>query len=498
MDEISYLSYDPVGLAQLLKKKEISAQEVVEVAFQRLEKVNKQLNAVIRTRKEKVLDEIQSLNVMEQPFAGVPILLKDISQTIKGEPMTNGSKLFMKNRAAKDSNFVATLRKTGFLFLGHTNVPEFGLKNITEPEIYGAAKNPWNECYSPGGSSGGAAASVAAGIVPLAGGNDGGGSIRIPASFTSLVGLKPTRGRTPVGPGVGRQWQGASIDFILSRTVRDSAALLDYLQTIQPEAAFQTPLYNGSFFNDVQHHDKQRFRIAFSTKSPVGTPVSEEAKAAVYQTVKWLEAEGHIVEEKENGVNGVRLMENYYLMNAGEMAAMFLSLEKMLGRSLTYDDMEIVSWVLYKAGERVSAAEFALSIEEWDIAAMQMASFHQTYDLFLTPTTAFPAPKIGELMQTEQDIEKLMNIEKLSSLEQQQLIYDMFEPSLTFTPFTQLANLTGQPAISVPVHKTKNGLPLGVQFIAPKGRENWLLNLAHDIEQSDLWIGMQGNPYFDK
>lgn len=496
MDKQSYISEDGIGLAELIKKKKVSPKELVEAAYDRIGEVNPQLNAVVRTRKEKVLKEISDLQIGEQPFAGVPLLLKDISQAVEGEPLTSGSKLFLDNIARRDSNFVARLRKAGFLFIGHTNTPEFGLKNITEPEIHGPTRNPWNPEYSSGGSSGGAAASIASGIVPIAGASDGGGSIRIPASFTSLVGLKPTRGRTPVGPGVGRQWQGASIDFVLSRSVRDSAALLDVLQTVQTEAAFQTPLFPGSFLNEINKPNNQKFRIAFTTESPVGTPVSEEAKHAIYKTVQWLEEQGHIVEEKVNNVDGIRLMENYYIMNNGEMAGMVDSMEKALGRAITANDMEIVSWVLTVAGKSVTAAEFTQSIAEWDVAAAQMAQFHQNFDLYLTPSTAYSAPQIGELTHSEKEIAELLKISTLNKFDQQKLVYKMFEPSLTYTPYTQLANLTGQPAISVPIHLTVNGLPLGVQFMAPKGKEDWLLKIASEMEQSDIWVGMKGNQIY--
>ncbi|GIN84305.1 amidase [Heyndrickxia sporothermodurans] len=496
MDWQSYKAEDAVGLASLVKKKVVSPKELVDTAFNRLEEVNPVLNAVVRSRQEKVYQELELLHIDDQPFAGVPILLKDISQAIEGEPLSSGSKLFMDYYAKRDSNFVARLRKAGFLFIGHTNTPEFGLKNITEPEIHGPTRNPWNTDFSPGGSSGGAAASVSAGIVPLAGASDGGGSIRIPASFTGLFGLKPTRGRTPVGPGVGRQWQGASIDFVLSRSVRDSAALLDILQTLQPEAAFQTPLFQGSYFEELKKKTSKKFRIAFTVESPVGTPVSEEAKHAVFKTVQWLEEQGHEVEEKNNEVDGLRLMENYYIMNNGEMAGMVDSMERSLGREITARDMEIVAWVLTVAGKSVTAAEFTQSIAEWDVAAAQMADFHRTYDLYLTPTTAFAAPKVGELTHREKEIAELLKISELSKIDQQKLVYDMFEPSLTYTPYTQLANLTGQPAISIPVHITNTGLPIGVQFMATKGKEDWLLKLASLIEQSDLWVGMKGNPMF--
>jgi amidase len=496
MDKLTYAALDGIDLANLIKMKEISPKELVDAAFARLAEVNPILNAVIRTRREKVLKEAEQLQIDEQPFAGVPIVLKDISQAIAGEPLTSGSKLFLNHIAKWDSNFVARLREAGFLFIGHTNTPEFGLKNITEPEVHGATRNPWHIDYSPGGSSGGSAASVASGIVPIAGASDGGGSIRIPASFTGLFGLKPTRGRTPVGPGTGRQWQGASIDFALTRSVRDSAALLDILQTIQPEAAFQTPLFAGSYLEEIAKEPKQKFRIAFSTISPVGTPVSEEAKRAVYKTARWLEEQGHAVEEKENTVDGIRLMENYYTMNCGEMAGLIDLLEKRIGRAITVADMEIVAWVLTAAGKQVTAAQFTQSLAEWDIAAAQMTVFHQNYDFYVTPATASSAPKVKELTHTEKEIAELMRVGELTKSEQQKLVWDMFEASLTYTPFTQLANLTGQPAMSVPVHLTADGLPLGVQFVAPKGKEDWLLHIAHQLENSELWVGMKGNPLF--
>lgn len=494
----SYSSYDALGLASLVKAREVSPRELVEAAFTRLDEINPVINAVIRTRREAALKEADEMPINDnsRPFAGVPFLLKDISQSIAGEPITCGAMLMKNNVARWDSNYVARVRKAGFIPLGHTNTPEFGLKNITENVLHGPARNPWNLDYSPGGSSGGAAAAVASGIVPVAGASDGGGSIRIPASFTGLFGLKPTRGRTPVGPGFGRQWQGASIDFALTRSVRDSAAMLDLLQVLQPEAAFQTPLYPGVYLDDLYYPVQRKLRVAFTTASPVGTPVSAEAVNAVSKTVQWLEAEGHEVEEILSPVDGVRLIENYYTMNAGEVAAMFVSLERSMGRSIMASDVDIITWVLGEAGKQVSAAEFVHSLEEWDVAAAQMSELFNHYDLFITPTNASSAPKIGELTHRPEEIEKLLHVSQLPKEEQQQLIYDMFEPSLTYTPFTQLANLTGQPAMSIPVHLSSTGLPIGVQVMANKGREDLLLQLAAQLEQSSLWVGMKGNPLF--
>lgn len=494
----TYMNLDAIDLAELIHNKEVKPSELVELSFQQLEKVNPILNAVTHHRKEKVIEEAKKFNSDQRPFSGVPILLKNISQSLKGEPLTSGASLFKSNISKNDSNYVGKLREAGFLFLGHSNTPEFGLKNITEPHVYGPTRNPWNIDYSPGGSSGGAASAIASGIVPIAGASDGGGSIRIPASFSGLVGLKPTRGRTPVGPGVGRQWQGASIDFVLSRSVRDSAAMLDVLQVVQQEAAFNTPLLPGSSLKALNEPVKQ-LKIAYTTQSPVDTPVSEDAKMAVRKVVEWMEKEGHMIEEKDHPVDGIQLMKDYFLMNSGEMASLIEKVEGALGRRVTEKDVEVETWMLYLAGQSVTASKYAASLASWDIAAAKMALFHQTYDLFITPATADTAPKIGELTHSDENARQLiMRMNEAKNSEQQQdIIWDMFLPSLTYTPFTQLANLTGQPAISIPTYVSSAGLPLGVQMIAPKGEERLLLQLASLIEQTDLWMGMKSNPFFE-
>ncbi len=498
MDLHTYVTLDAIEMAELIRKKEVTPKELLELSFQQLEKVNPTLNAITHLRKEAVLQEANEVNNENASFAGIPFLLKD-TQAQKGEKVTSGSKLLHRNIADQDSNLVAKFREAGLLLMGHTNAPEFALKNITEAEFYGPTRNPWNLDHSPGGSSGGSAAMIASGVVPMAGASDGGGSIRIPASFSSLFGLKPTRGRTPVGPGAGRQWHGAAVDFVLSRSVRDSAAMLNKLQVIQPEAAFQVPLYAGNYVDALQQSFEKPLRIGFTTQSPVGTPVSEAAKLAVEKTAKWLESQGHIVEETENGVDGKQLMRNYFLMNSGEISTLFQQLEQAFGRALTADDVEIETWVLNEAGKSVSAAEFSASLASWDTAAAQMAKFHETYDFYMTPATAFTAPKIGELTHSKDKQEQFRSrITTISKDKQQELINEMFLPSLTCTPFTQLANLTGQPAMSVPVYLSKEGLPLGVQFVASKGEEHRLLKLASQLEQSELWIGMNGNPYFNE
>lgn len=489
-----YIQLDGIAIAELIRNKEVKKEEIIDLSFKQLERVQ-DLNAVTETRREKVYEESKTT---EGPLAGVPIFLKDLSQSIKGDRSTGGARLFAQSFANVTANFVKKLQETGTSILGYSTTPEFGLKNITEPKLHGPTRNPWNKNYSPGGSSGGAAALVASGVVPIAGASDGGGSIRIPASFCGLVGLKPTRGRTPVGPGYGRQWHGAAINFVLTRSVRDCAFMLSELQVIQEEAAFQTPLFPGRYEEEMKRDFKKKLKVGFTTESPVATPVSREAKEAVLKVVHWLEKQGHFVEEVDTEIDGDKLIRDYYLMNSGEMATLLMQVEKELGRKITANDVEIETWLLYRAGLNVSAAEFSLSIASWDLAAEKMARLHDTYDFYLTPATGYPAPKVGELTHSEEkEMYLCEEIEKRKPKEQQQLIYDMFLPSLAYTPFTQLANLTGQPGISLPVHVTESNLPLGVQVIAPKGKEHRLLQLAYQLEQTDLWVGMKGNPYFN-
>lgn len=478
---------DGLFYAEQIRNKFVTPKELVEQAFQLIEKENPRLNAVIHTRKEHALKEAEERDFSGKPFGGVPILLKGLGQSLAGEPSTSGANLLKDSVATQTSHFAQALIDAGFIVIGQTNVPEFGFKNITEPELYGPSRNPWNLDYSPGGSSGGAAASVASGMVPISGASDGGGSIRIPASFTGLVGLKPTRGRTPIGPGSGRNWQGASISFALTKSIRDTAAMMDVLQTIQPAAAFQTPLFAEGYMTALDK-TPPKFSIAYSLESPVLSEVSEEAKKAVLKTVDWLKAQGHTVVEKTPPIDGVDLMKSYYVMNSGETTAMMESIETTLQRKLTIDDMELVTWVLYNAGKTISAAAYSKTLNTWDRAAEVMAEFNEEFDLFLTPATADSAPKVGTSWQDETMLERMRTITEVDSAAQQQVVWDMFDKSLPITPFGMQANLTGQPSISLPVHLTAEGLPLGVQFTAPKGKEDWLLAIGRDMEADGQFI----------
>ncbi|MGD6962526.1 amidase [Fictibacillus phosphorivorans] len=497
MKGFNYKDYDGLGLAELVRKKEVQPIELLEESIKRIDTLNPKINAVINTMYEKA--RVMADNEQSGPFAGVPTLLKNISQEVEGEPITAGSKAFLSYRAKIDSEYVRRLRKAGVVLVGQTNVPEFALVAYTEPVQYGPTRNPWNLKHTPGGSSGGSAAAVASGMVPFAGANDGGGSIRIPASYCGLFGLKPTRGRTPVGPNLGRSWQGASAEHVLTRTVRDSAAMLDQLHGHEKAGAFYTPKYKGSFLDASSTPIDGKLRIAFSVTSPIKTEVHPECRDAVLNSARILESMGHDVEEVDAPVDGLKLAKSYLTMYFGETAATLTSLESILGRKVTYRDVEPSTWLLGLLGKATSAEEFVLSIREWDIAALQMETFHETYDFYITPTTAFPPAMIGELQPTapEQFLIRTVGRTGLGGLLKKAGIVDQIaRKNLARTPFTQLANLTGQPAMSVPMHLTEDGLPIGVQVIAARGHENLLLQLAGELEQSEHWIDVRQNPLF--
>ena len=497
MSAFPYTDYDAIGLVELIRSKEVKSTEVIEAAINRIETINPELNAVIH----KMYDKARVADKKPEQFkvfSGLPVLLKNMTQEIEGEPISSGSKSLTNYCAEKDSTFVKRLRETGTVILGQTNVPEFSLMGITEPVVYGPTRNPWNLNYTPGGSSGGAGAAVASGMVPVAGANDGGGSIRIPAAYCGLFGIKPTRGRTPVGPAAGRNWQGASADHVLTRSVRDSAAFLDELKMTEKGAAFYTPEYEGSYFQCVQKPLNKPLKIAFSVQSPLGTEVDADCIAAVKKAVALLESLGHHVEEKSAPVDGKKIADSYLMLYFGEVSASIGNLENILGRKAKSTDVEPSTWLLGLLGDATSAGEFVLSLREWDKAAYAMEAFHEDFDLYLTPTTAFPPAKIGELEL--KSMEKLL-IKAVGSLRMGKIlkktgmINQIAEQSLKRTPFTQLANLTGQPAMSVPLYMTEEGLPCGVQFMAARGREDLLFQLAGVLEKTNQWTDLSKNHY---
>jgi amidase len=484
-----YDQYDAMGLAELVAKGDVTAAELCETAIERVETVNPELNAVV-TPMFDIGREAAQKELPKGPFIGVPFLLKDLMYAYAGVPLSSGCKAYKDFVPAHDSEMVRRYKNAGVVVIGKTNTPEFGLMGVTEPELFGPCRNPWHTDHTPGGSSGGTASAVAAGMVPMAAGGDGGGSIRIPSSCCGLFGLKPTRGRNPSGPDHGQPWQGAVQEHVLTRSVRDSAAMLDAVHGPDPGAPYIIAPPARPYFEEV-NADPGTLTIGFTTASPIGTPVDPECVRTVMKTVKLLEALGHRVEEKETGVDGKALAKSYLTMYFGEVAADLEELKTYLGRKVTTDDVEALTYTLGLLGRTFSAGNFVEAMRCWDRSARQMGMFFQEFDLFLTPTTAFPPAKIGELLPRSGEKILMAMVNKLGLgglLKASGIVDQLAEKSLERTPFTQVANLCGLPAMSVPLHWTPDGLPCGAHFIAPAGDEAALFRLAGQLEQASPWF----------
>jgi amidase len=463
-----YSNYDGLGLAELVKKKEIKPAELVEAAVERIERHNPQLNAVVF----KAYDEARAMANMDLsgPFAGVPMLLKDILGFKKGWPNRSGSRFVPAVPFPFDSTLVVRFQAAGLIPLGKTNVPEFGALPFTEPKLYGPARNPWNPGYSTGGSSGGSAAAVAAGIVPLAHANDGGGSIRIPASCCGLVGLKPTRGRNPLGPAIGDIMGGLVAEHVVSRSVRDTAAALD--ATAGPEIGdpYAAPPPPGSYLEATKSEPKT-LRIAFTTRTPDGE-VDPECKAATEAAAKLCAKLGHHVEEGRPQLRAddeANFGRCFIMIWAAGLAMTVELYAKTFGKTPASEDFEGLTWGLYQFGKTISAAQYQLCWASLQASSRQIARSQQTYDAWITPVLGRPPLEIGAFNLDETDVARgLAPIER-------------------YVPFTGVQNVTGQPAISLPLASSKSGLPIGVQFVGRFGEEHLLLQLAAQIERAEPW-----------
>ena len=484
-----YNHYDGLGLADLMSSGAVSVQEVMEAAITQIETLNPLLNAVnypmFAEGRRRVAEGLP-----EGRFQGVPFLLKDQMAAYAGIPMASGCRALKQYVPDFDSELVKRYKRTGVITLGKTNVPEFGLIPATEPLGFGPTRNPWNTDHSSGGSSGGAAAAVAGGMVPLASGNDGGGSIRIPSSCCGLFGLKPSRGRTPSGPRDGEYWQGATVQHVITRTVRDSAAMLDLTHGADAGAPFVIPSPAESYLNALQRPPR-RLKIAFNTHSPIDSVVHPVCKAAVMETARLVESLGHHPIETQPAINGDEYAQSYAIMNFGEVAADLEELQAFLKRRLESDDVETLTAIAGLLGRTFSAGDFVRSLRQWGRMGRIMGEFFQDYDLYLTPTLAYPPPLIGELQpkRHEQMAMKVVTALGVGSILKASGIVDkLARQNISFTPFTMLANMTGIPAMSVPLHWTPEGLPVGVQFFAPFGDETTLFQLAAQLEEAQPWF----------
>lgn len=477
-----YRAHDATGLAQLVAAKEVSAAELLAVARERAEAVNPQLNAIVRDVPAAPTDELSG------PFAGVPFLIKDLAQDFAGLPTSSGSRALMSTPAPEHATVVQRWLDAGLVVFGKTNTPEFGAKGITEPEAWGPTRNPWDLTRSPGGSSGGSAAAVAAGIVPCAGANDGGGSIRIPAACCGLVGLKPGRGLTPSGPATSESMHGAAVQGVVSRTVRDTAAMLDVLAGGEPGGPYVPGLPSAPFASCVGT-DPGTLRIGVRVPSAINPKPHREAVAAVDNAVRALTELGHHVEELpqapfDDAVLARDFLLTWFVYTAWELA----EAKRLTGAG--DDAFERDTLILASIGRATSSVDYVAAVQRRHEHTQRLTTFFESYDLLLTPTLATPPPKIGEfdlpvVLQRASDL--LIKTRSAGLLRHTNIVDDMVDKNLNWVPYTQLANLTGRPAISLPLHWTADGLPLGVQFVAPLGGESLLIRLAAQLEQAVPW-----------
>lgn len=454
-DEFAKL--DGLGLADLVRRKEVAALELVDLAIATIERLDPRLNAV----PIRVFDaaRAQAKQALSGPFAGVPFLAKDLGLEWRGLPVTQGARYFRGYVPAFDAELAARWRKTGLIPLGRTTAPEFGLNVATEPKLYGIARSPWNPAHTPGGSSGGAGAALAARMVPVAHANDGGGSIRIPASHCNLFGLKPTRGRTPVGPAFGELWNGHAINHALPRTVRDSAALLDATAGPSPGDPYAAPEKPASYLAETAR-PPGRLRIAASWTGPKDYTVAPEVAATVQAAARLLGELGHTVEEARPTYDHAALEQGHGVVIAANMAADIVECTAFLGRAPATDDLEPDTWELIRFGQKLSAEVFERARRSLHRQSRLIGAFFETYEVLLTPVVAVPPPRHGET-----------TVDRLSH----------------FIAFTFPWNATGQPACSVPFGWTKDGLPIGIQLVGRFGDETTLLKLAAQIEAARPW-----------
>ena len=467
---------DAVGQAELVRTGAASPTELVDAAIARIGSVNPQLDAVIRERFDRARSEATG-DLPDGPFRGVPFLLKDLSCEVAGEPLHEGMR-FLRDAGYVASHTDALARRflaAGFVVLGRTNTPELGLLPTTEPEAYPPTHNPWKLGHTPGGSSGGSAAAVASGMVPVAHANDGGGSIRIPASCCGVVGLKPTRGRVPNGSDFNEITNFLIVEHVVSRTVRDTAAILDVTGAPRPVGATRAPTPAGPFAAEVGR-EPGRLRIGLLDHLPTGTgTVDPECVTAVRHAATLLEGLGHSIEPSfPDAWSDPEAMLRFSSVWAAECALTVDDWSAKVGRDATEDDLEPLTWVLTGMGRRVTAPEWMRTVMTAFADARRAEQWWRDadgdgFDLLLTPTLAEPPVPHGRFGSTRED--------PLGG----------FIRAGEFVPFTTQANISGQPAISLPVHWTPDGRPVGVQLMAGFGREDLLIRVAAQLEAAAPW-----------
>lgn len=467
MDE--YASYDGLALAELVRGGQVSAKELNAIAVEAMGPANDKLNFLVGDLSRDAEESLARLDP-ESPFAGVPSLVKDVGPRMAGALQEMGSRLAQGLVATEDSELMRRYRRAGLIFIGRSNTPELGTAFTTEPLVNGPTRNPWNPALSPGGSSGGAAAAVASGVVPLALAGDTGGSIRVPAHCCGLFGLKPTRGRNPIGPEAAEDNNGMTSAHAISRTVRDSAALLDATAGPDPGCRYFAPPPSTSFLAAVSR-PRTGLRIAFSTRDRFGDGVDPQIADAVRDAAKLCADLGHEVVEADPPCDPDMLCDILEIVSAGNMYYGIKALAERIGRAVGPETLEAFPLAVYRRGETLSAHDFVEQLDRMNTFSRALGRFFVDYDVVITPPFSTLAPKLGELRSNDP-------VPDLRAY-----VWSM----LRYAGFTVQYNITGQPAMSVPLYQSAEGLPIGVQFAARFADEETLFALAGQLEEARPW-----------
>lgn len=458
---------DALGQAELVRKKEIKPIELIEFAFERIEKHNQSLNAVVAPMYDQAVSAINE-GLPDGPFTGAPFLLKDLIALYEGVPTTAASNLLKAHIPNHDSELVKRIKRAGLVIIGKTNTPEFGILPTTEPRMFGPCRNPWDLDLSSGGSSGGSAAAVAAGMAPMAHGNDAGGSIRIPASCCGVFGLKPTRARNPLGPDFGDIMAGLVVEHAVTRSVRDSAALLDATSGPDSGDPYWAPLPVRPFLREVESHPG-RLRIGYTSRAAIGVPIDIDNKTAVEDTMALCEDLGHELVEAPPKYDGELLAEAWTTLYQAWLANALYDIEETRDAPIDPEEVEPFTWSMYRVGQTISSAEYLRALAAIQSIAREVGGFFNDFDVWLTPVLATLPPKIGTFDPPAEDPIAVHYIAR------------------AFTPICPISNVTGQPSMSVPIHWNADGFPIGSHFVGRYGDEATLFRLAGQLENARPW-----------
>jgi len=483
-----YASRDALDLAALVRSGEASALEVVDACIARLEALDPALNAVVTRDLDAARDAARG-PLPAGPFQGVPFFVKDLVQPVAGMRFTRGSRLFAGDRPGADGELVRRYRQAGLVIVGRTNTPELGLTPVTESALHGAANNPWSPGHNTGGSSGGSGAVVAARIAPMAHGGDGGGSLRVPASCCGVFGLKPSRGRNPAGPDHSEAWMGLAAEHALTRSVRDSAALLDATLGADPGAPYDAIAPAGPYLAETTR-PPGRLRIALCRRPVLpGTP-HPDVLAAVDDAAALCASLGHEVEEVTLPVDADRFALDFTALVAVSIAAELDDARRVVGHKASRRDVETATWVVGMLGRTIGGLQLEQARRSIGAMSRRVAAFMDRYDVILTPTLGAPPPRHGELAAkgAEARVQELIAATGLRQVLSIQPVVDAIAAkTFAFIPYTPLANATGQPSMSVPLWWNAAGLPVGSMFTARVGDEATLFRLAAQLEQARPW-----------